>query len=118
MKYEEFSEMEWKVLVSYWAAGKPLTAAELSVQFNLNNSTVLTVVRKLLQADILEVVGHVKKRRFLARKYSPRVTESDFFTDNLDQLDISRLTEIFLNRMKDEKTCLYLLNMINLSKSS
>lgn len=117
MEYDDFSRMEWTVLTCFWSTNKAMTTKELSEQFNLNQRTVLTIVRKLIKVEILEVDKYVLSGKRLARAFRPKVEEKDLLIDNLDSLNIIKLTNIWLRKIDNIEDCNFLLEVIRKKQS-
>lgn len=116
MKYNEFSRMEWKVLTSFLSSEKAMTTKELSEAFDLNQQSVLKIVRKLLEFEIIEVSGYVLSGKKLARSFLPKFTVFDLLSKELNSLTINNLVYIYLNRINDTENCNYLLNLVQIKK--
>lgn len=78
---------ELDVLNILWKAERPLIATEIvNAGDGLTQSTVTAVLRKLLRANLVEVVGVAHSGKVLSRTYRPteesRQAILDGFTDN------------------------------------
>lgn len=118
MEYDDFSKMEWTVLTCFWNADKAMTTRELSEMFDLNQRTVLSVVRKLVKFEILEVDNYVLSGKRLARSFRPKIKEKDLLIKNLDSLNIINLTRILLRKIDSIEDCEYLLDLIRANKNN
>lgn len=112
MEYDDFSRMEWTVLTCFWSVNKAMTAKELSEKFNLNQCTVLIIIRKLIKVEILEVDNYVMSGKRLARSFRTKVKEKDLLTNSLNSVSIINLTRIWLRRLDSIEDCDFLLEII------
>lgn len=101
MDYLNFSKKEWEILICFWNAQEPLCCSEFSERFNLNRNTSLSVIRKLVNKDILEVASIKISGSVLARRFQPKVTELEVLQTILDQDQLSAMVQVAIDRLEE-----------------
>ncbi len=101
-KIQKMSDSEMEVMREVWAAGGPVTSAQLLEKFGADKgwkpTTVLTFLARLVEKGILE-----KERQGKANRYIPAVSESEY--KNFEAR--SFLNEVYNGSVKSFVTALF-----------
>jgi len=106
-KEEELSMMnprEIDVLNVLWGAGEPMTATEIVDADNsvgLTQSTVIAVLRKLLEAGLVEACGITHSGKVMSRQYQPTPKSKELLLENFLNEYRMFMKVISIDEMKD-----------------